>query len=108
MIRLVNEQKAKPFEFLINLIPPGRAEAIPMKTLSKLLDCPSSDVRESILNARKVGVLICSGDDGYYFPADDGELKEYVNRRRKYIRTAEFALKHFEEVLTEYEDGDLT
>ena len=107
MIRpVMNEELSKRYQFLIDLIPAGKEEAVSMKTLSKLIGLPTCDVRQYVLNARKIGVLILSGDEGYYFPADDDELKEYVNRRRKYIRTANVALKPFEASLTDQEEGD--
>ncbi len=107
MIRpVMNEELSKRFQFLIDLIPEGKQDAISMKALSKLVELPSSDVRQMILNARKVGILICSGDEGYYFPADDNELKEYRNRRRKYIKTATIALQPFENKLKEREGSD--
>ena len=103
---MINYQTAS-FKGLIDLIPMGRREAVSMTDLSKLIGLPSSDVRLMILNARKIGILICSGDEGYYFPKDDDELKEYRNRRRKYIRTATIALKPFEDALKGLsEEGD--
>jgi hypothetical protein len=106
MISPVINELSKQFPFLSELIPIGKHEAISMTDLSKLIGLPPSDVRLMILNARKIGVLICSGDEGYYFPKNDDELKEYVRRRRKYIRTAKIALKPFEASLTDQEEGD--
>ena len=107
MIRhVMNDEASKEFFFLTELIPIGKREAVSMTDLSKLIGLPSSEVRQMILNARTIGVLICSGDEGYYFPKDDDELKEYVRRRRKYIRTANVALKPFETSLTDEEEGD--
>lgn len=106
MISPVMNELSKQFPFLSELIPIGKHEAISMTDLSKLIGLPSSDVRLMILNARKIGVLICSGDEGYYFPKNEDELKEYVRRRRKYIRTAKIALKPFEVSLTDQEEGD--
>ena len=107
MIRIVMPEGLPDcFHVLTELIPVGKREAISMTDLSKLTGLPSSDVRLLILNARKHDVLICSGDEGYYFPKDNDELIEYVRRRRKYIRTAKVALKPFEASLTGQEEGD--
>ena len=107
MIRLVmNEELLKDFRFLIDLIPVGKREAVSMNTLSKLTDLPTPEVRQQVLNARMKGVLICSGDGGYYFPKDDEELKEYVRRRTQYIRTASIALNPFKKTLKDQEEGD--
>lgn len=104
---LMAEEQSQEFQSLIELIPIGKGEAVSMKTLSKLLGLPSSDVRLMILNARKKGVLICSGDEGYYFPKNEDELKEYRNRRRKYIKTASIALRPFDLLLKSLEEGEL-
>ena len=107
MICIVNDEKLKKkYEFLTNLIPVGKREAVSMGTLSKLIGLPTSDVRLIVLNARKNGFLICSGDEGYYFPIDDDELNEYINRRKKYIRTASIALHPFRKALKDQEEGD--
>ena len=103
---LMNEAQSKQFQPLIDLIPTGKREAVSMDDLSKLMGLPSPDVRQMVLDARKTGVLICSAEVGYYFPEDGDELKEYVFRRRKYIRTATSALRPFEDTLKERKEGD--
>ncbi len=102
---IINELTT-PFKWLIDLIPTGQCEAISMTDLARLTGIPSADIRQQVLNARRIGVLICSGDEGYYFPGDTDELIDYVVRRKQYIGTAHEALQPFEDVLKDQEEGD--
>ena len=77
-----------------------------MTALAKLTGLSSPDVRQMVLNARTEGLLVCSCDEGYYFPKNEGELTDYIRRRRKYIRTAQIALQPFENTLTDQKEGD--
>lgn len=106
MLPVMTDNLPKLTRIMLEMIPTGKQDAVSMTNLSKMLKLPSSDVRLLILKARIKGVLICSGDAGYYFPENEGELKEYANRRRKYIRTANDALKPFEAILGHQKEGD--
>ena len=105
MYRPIINDLTQGFKWLIDLIPTGRREAVSMTALSHLSGFPSAVIRQQVLNARKIGVLICSSDRGYYFPEDYDELKNYFFRRRKYIKTANDALKPFGAVLTAQKEG---
>ncbi len=102
---MINEQTAR-FKWLIDLIPTGCREAVSMNDLARLTGLPSADIRQQVLNARLIGVLICSGEQGYYFPENPEELSDYVVRRKRYLSTAKDALSPFEDVLTDQEEGD--
>jgi hypothetical protein len=91
------------FKWLIDLIPTGQYEAVSMTDLARMSGLPSADIRQQVLNARLKGVLICSGEQGYYFPGSYEELTDYVFRRYKYIQTATFALLPFVKEM----EGDL-
>ena len=89
----------KKYEWLVDLIPTGKDEAISMKMLSRITGYPTADIRQYVLNARRLGILICSGEQGYYFPKDLGELQEFIHRRDQYIKTACVALHAFKKTL---------
>ena len=63
-----------------NFISTGECNAISMQELCKLLSCGTTCIKNLIREERKQGVKICSSHKGYYLPADDLELLEYVNR----------------------------
>ena len=101
-IRLIPDtEDAQKFKTLIDLIPIGITEAIAQRDLKRLLNMDTADLKKYVLDARKAGILICSGDAGYYFPANLAELREYYLRRRKYIHTALIALHPFRQKVNE-------
>ena len=64
---------------LASLIPTGKENAISMKALANLLDISDRDLRRLITRVRVSKLIICGTNYGYYYPADDGELREYRN-----------------------------
>lgn len=97
-------EHARTYSFLTDLIPIGMKNAVSMKDLSRIMGLHEQELRAYILNARKAGILICSGDQGYYFPEDLKELRNYVRRRQKYIKTASVALRPFCTIFDSAED----
>jgi len=53
------------------------------------------------LRSRMAGELILSSERGYFLPADDYELRKYVNSRKGYLKTAHAALRPFIKALKE-------
>lgn len=96
MTIIPDTNEARSHSILTSLIPTGKANAMPMRFLAKLMETETYSVREEVLKARTDGILICSCQNGYYFPEDLGELQDYYQRRRGYIRTAQAAFSPFQ------------
>ena len=79
----------------------GKDHALPLMDLSARTQLSERAVQKEILESRLRGELIISGDDGYYLPSDLDELREYVIRKRAYIKTASAALRPFVKALKE-------
>ena len=79
----------------------GKDKALPLMDLCAKTNLSERAVQKEILDARIRGELIISGDEGYYFPADLDELKDYVIRRKATIKTTAAALKPFVKALKE-------
>lgn len=82
-------------EKLVELIPTGRANAIPMRDLATLLNISQRAVRVIVQRARELGSPICSeweNRGGYYFPADEREARSYLRQQRARIKSANAAL----------------
>ena len=73
----------------------GRDNAITMSDLAAAVNLPERAVRREILEARLRGELIVSNEQGYFLSADPEELREYVIKRKAYIKTASQALRPF-------------
>ena len=92
-------------EKLVELIPTGRANAIPMRDLATLLNISQRAVRVIVQRARGLGSPICSeweNRGGYYFPADEHEARSYLRQQRARIRSANAALNGVIEYLQSF------
>ncbi len=72
----------KYYSKALALIPIGRENAIPMRTIASALGVNAREVRQAILDARLDGVIICSGMYGYYYPDTDTDILHYYKRTR--------------------------
>lgn len=73
----------------------GQDNAISLSDLAAAVNIPERSLQQEILRARLNGDLIISSERGYFLPADEDELRDYVIKRRAYIRTASKALRPF-------------
>lgn len=73
----------------------GRDNAIPMADLAAAVNLPERAVRREILEARLRGELIVSNEQGYFLSTDPDDLREYVIKKKAFIKTASAALKPF-------------
>ncbi len=73
----------------------GEAQAISLSELSLSTGLPERAVKAEVLRSRMAGELILSSERGYFLPADECELRKYVNSRKGYIKTAHAALRPF-------------
>lgn len=73
-------------QLIYNLLPAGKANAVPAKELCASLGLDDRRLRICITRERENGAPIIStfsGRGGYYRPADQKELDEYYNTTRK-------------------------
>ena len=82
---------AKITEYLMH----GRSNAKHMDELSADANLPERAIRKEILDARLQGELIISCNAGYFIASDPEEIREYVIKRKAYIKTASQALRPF-------------
>lgn len=89
------------------LIPRGAENAVPMVDLAKVSGLSERGVRKTIEHMRRNGVVICSGDGGYYLPANVSELSDYLNRMTKRAETTFLCLSGARAMLRRF-DGQIT
>ena len=78
---------------------PGKRNAISLADLSSMIGLPERTLKKAVLEERLTGILILSSDHGYYLPDSIEEIREYVNTRRAYLKTARKALLPFKKAL---------
>ena len=78
----------------------GQDQAVSLQDLAAAVNLSDRAVKKEILNARLKGELILSSDRGYFLPADPDEIRQYVIKRKAYIKTAGAALRPFLKALS--------
>lgn len=73
----------------------GEGQAVSLDELSLATGLPERAVKAEVLRSRMAGQLILSSERGYFLPADEYELRKYVNSRKGYLKTAHAALRPF-------------
>jgi biotin operon repressor len=68
---------------IIDYIPEGKENAIHLEELAKLLKIDSRTVKKLIQQARKNGVKIISGQNGYWISDNEHDFKMFARMMRK-------------------------
>lgn len=77
-----------PYCNILAVIGNGAENARHKSELLRLTGMQDRELRKTIEFLRRQGIVIISDEHGYYFPADESELKAYIhqeNRRAKSI-----------------------
>lgn len=77
----------------------GEENAITGKDLARILGWRERDITICVNAARKQGIFICSGINGFWLPADNDDIRYFVKNMRGRITDMEKALKPAEEYL---------
>ena len=71
----------------------GEENAITTKELSRLLGWCERDITIQINALRKKGEFICSGANGFWLPADDRDIEQFVRGMQSRITDMQKAMK---------------
>lgn len=77
----------------------GKENAIPVSQLSAKIGYNNRIVHEIIFQARLAGQHICSNNKGYFYPANDEELIEFVKGTDKRARHLFLSVKKMKEAV---------
>lgn len=91
---------------IIDKVPEGQKNAQPMKYIAKITGASEREVREAVKDSRAAGILICSGNRGYWKPETLDETREYVSHQISRIRTGKKVLQPFLDAIEEAERGE--
>lgn len=94
------------FSFLTDHIPFGEECAVSAKQLARDLKTDVRTVREAVHRARIAGILILSGDAGYWRSDDPQELKRFCARMLSMGRETLAAAEAARCALEELEGGE--
>lgn len=85
-------RRNKPLK-LTDYLSVGEENAITCKQLSKYLGLSERDITIHINALRKKGELICSGANGFWLPADDRDVEQFVRGMQGRIKDMQKAMK---------------
>lgn len=78
---------------VLSIVPTGRENAVSMRYLARVFGVKERIIRQAILDARLSGYIVCGTSYGYYYPANKGELVEYVHSAKSRAITSLRSLK---------------
>ena len=84
----------------------GKENAIPVSQLSAKIGYNDRIVHEIIFQARLEGQHICSNNKGYFYPANDQELIEFVNGTTKRAKHLFMSVKKMRETVKAIQDKE--
>jgi biotin operon repressor len=93
----------KYYQKVLKLLSSGKEEAIPMETLARVLAVNPREIRQAILDARRDGIVVCSGTEGYYFPKSDEEVLKYYRINHARAMTTLASLKATRKLIKQME-----
>ena len=70
----------------------GEQNAIKAKSLAKILGWNERDVTVAVNALRKNGEFICSCSNGFYLPADDTDIENFVRTMQGRIQDMQMAM----------------
>ena len=72
--------ETEPYRRILSAIGEGQENAVHLSELIRISGMTDRELRKTIEYIRRQGIVIISGNSGYYFPADEAELKAFVRR----------------------------
>ena len=90
---------------ILSALQTGESNAVNAKTLCRLCNIDDRTVRAIIEKLRRSGKVICSGNQGYYYPGTASELERYIRRMNSRIRSGRACIKPAEIMLEKWREG---
>jgi len=100
--------ETSPYREILALIRSGEWNAVPLRELVRRTGLHERVLRLHIERLRREGIVIISGNQGYYFPARLGEIQRYRRREESRAKAVFFTLKStrtLEKEVAEQEEG---
>lgn len=92
-------------ELIVKALREGEDNAVKASDLCKIADLKPRELRSTLDFLRSKGIVICSSQNGYFFPETKRELGRYIHRETERERSIAQNLR-FAQVLLDNWDGD--
>lgn len=88
---------------VLPLIKSGSENGVSLAEICRRTGLSPRGVRKSVEALRRSGTVIASGEKGYYYPAEQSELRQYIQRMERTAKSIFFTLKAARAALKDYE-----
>lgn len=82
-----------PYSEIVNALGAGKKNGVHLSTLCNITGLNSRLVRKAIERMRRAGLVILSGQNGYYEPINVEELEEYIKHTERAAKSIFLTLK---------------
>lgn len=65
----------------------GEQNAVTSRQLQKAFNISQRDLRKTVERCRRAGVYVISSNSGYFFPKDVSEIRQFVRRESRRIKS---------------------
>lgn len=93
-----------PYSWIYERIGHGAEDATPAEAILFGHTLTDRELRKCIETLRNEGIVIASGNMGYYFPGDYNDLKKYIQKTSKAAKSLFKSLKAARRMLREMEE----
>lgn len=90
-------------ERIVQSLRTGEDSALSLEDMCIVSGLPDRETRLVIEDLRRNGVVICSSNKGYYYPADVGELRSYVHKEQARSNSISENIRAAVKMLNEWE-----
>lgn len=94
------------YKTLLNYIRVGKRNAVKSSVLIDLLSVDERQLRAMMVIIRLSGICVLSDDSGYYYPESEEEIRRYIKRVKKSIRSQSITLNTAKTVLKLFEQKE--
>ncbi len=93
-----------PYCNILSAIGEGAANARQRSELLKITGMQDRELRKTIEFLRRQGVVIISDEHGYFFPADEAELRSYITQESRRAESVTYTLNSAKELLRQIKE----
>lgn len=91
--------ETEPYSRILSCIREGKENAVHLSELIQYSGMPERTVRRIIRYLRRQGIVIISSQSGYYFPADETELRVFIKQEERRAKSVFYTLRAARQLL---------
>lgn len=94
-----------PDEVIRRMIGTGEENAVKCKALEEVTGLTGREVKSHIESLRRSGIVICSSNSGYFYPARRFELQNFIVKERRRANSIRRTLRSSERMFQKWKEN---